>query len=168
MANTIETYTGKINEYVDWVTGKDTLTDQDVTGGLPVSGGSIRNLLQDKLKKPLYMYEDVENGLYRMFSSEESKNLFISDPQAYANLEIFNFVRPSDYELSTDISLNPRYLISGDSTQTAGILAYSGALSTPAAFGPRAPAFGPACPPLSDSLRSSLPGPAPTRMAASN
>ena len=125
MANTIETYTGKINEYVDWVTGKDTLTDQDVTGGLPVSGGSIRNLLQDKLKKPLYMYEDVENGLYRMFSSEESKNLFISDPQAYANLEIFNFVRPSDYELSTDISLNPRYLISGDSTQTAGILAYT-------------------------------------------
>ena len=125
MTNTIETYTGKINEYVDWVTGKDTLTDQDVTGGLPVSGGSIRNLLQDKLKKPLYMYEDVENGLYRMFSSEESKNLFISDPQAYANLEIFNFVRPSDYELSTDISLNPRYLISGDSTQTAGILAYT-------------------------------------------
>lgn len=45
MEDTTNVYTGEITEYVDWVSGKDSLTDQNVTEGLPVSGGSIRSLL---------------------------------------------------------------------------------------------------------------------------
>lgn len=41
----METYQGKINEFVEWVGGKDSRTGEDVTGGLNVSGGSIRRLL---------------------------------------------------------------------------------------------------------------------------
>lgn len=41
----METYKGHINEYIDWVSGINTLTGEDVTGGIPVSGGSIRELL---------------------------------------------------------------------------------------------------------------------------
>jgi hypothetical protein len=48
----METFNGKINEFVDWVTGEDTSSqeaEQEIrvssTGGLPVSGASIRELL---------------------------------------------------------------------------------------------------------------------------
>jgi hypothetical protein len=114
MENKINTYTGNINEFVDWVTGQDSNTEQNVTNNLPVSGGSIRKLIQDRLKVPFCMYEDKENNLYRMFSSKASLDLWFTDRIAYSKLELFNFVRPSEYEISTDINLNPRYLMSGD------------------------------------------------------
>ena len=41
-----ELYNGKINEFVDWVTGENTFTGQQVTNGQKVSGGSIRDLLR--------------------------------------------------------------------------------------------------------------------------
>lgn len=125
MTEITETYKGDINEFVDWISGKNSIDDSNVTNGLPVSGGSIRKLIQSKLKTPLCIYEDIENGLYRMFSSEEAKSLYLSDKDKYGDLEIFNFVRPSDYELNIDLSLNPRYLISGNSNQSASIIAYN-------------------------------------------
>ena len=125
MENKINTYTGNINEFVDWVTGQDSNTEQNVTDNLPVSGGSIRKLIQDRLKVPFCMYEDKENNLYRMFSSKASLDLWFTDRIAYSKLELFNFVRPSEYQISTDIDLNPRYLMSGDASQTASILSYN-------------------------------------------
>ena len=116
MSKKIETFGGAISEFVDWVTGKDSNTDTNVTNNLPVSGGSIRALLQDRLKTPFYMYEDTENNLYRMFSSEKAKDLWLSDKETYAKLELFNFARPSDYSINDSISSDPRYVISGDST----------------------------------------------------
>jgi hypothetical protein len=65
----MDLYNGKINEFVDWVTGTNSLTGNSVTGGLQVSGGSIRELIQNKLKNPFFMYEDTSNNKYRMFSS---------------------------------------------------------------------------------------------------
>jgi len=48
----METYNNYIDEFVDWVTGEDTSVQEETekirvsdTGGLPVSGGSIRELL---------------------------------------------------------------------------------------------------------------------------
>jgi hypothetical protein len=38
-------YTGKINEFVDWVSGENSFTGENDTGGLEVSGASIRELL---------------------------------------------------------------------------------------------------------------------------
>ena len=125
MDNTTNTYTGQINEYVDWVTGKDSLSEQNVTDGLPVSGGSIRALLQGKLKIPFVIYEDKVENLYRMFSSQASLNLWLEDSTTYKSLELFNFVRPSDYEITTDISSNPKYVMSNSNDQTAAILSYT-------------------------------------------
>jgi len=76
----MDLYNGKINEFVDWVSGKDSFTGQDVTGGLPVSGGSIRQLLQDKLRKPFYMFPDTAANKYRMFSSEEAYMAWSENP----------------------------------------------------------------------------------------
>jgi len=50
----METFNGYINEFVDWVTGEDTsekeqnpnITRTSSTNGIPVSGGSIRELIQ--------------------------------------------------------------------------------------------------------------------------
>ena len=76
----METYKGKINEFVDWVSGIDSLTGESVTGGLQVSGSSIRQLLQKKLSAPFYMFEDTANNRYRMFSSEDAYALWRENP----------------------------------------------------------------------------------------
>jgi hypothetical protein len=41
----MDLYNGEINEFVDWVTGENSFTKKNDTGGLPVSGASIRKLL---------------------------------------------------------------------------------------------------------------------------
>lgn len=122
----METYKGKINEFVDWITGNDSFTNRNISGGLPVSGASIRELLQNRLREPIVIYDDKEAGLYRMFSSEVAKNRWISlnnpqDPNynpelaVELKLEIFNFERPSEFVLGTDLSDATRYIIKGDS-----------------------------------------------------
>ena len=80
----METFNNYIDEFVDWVTGEDTSSQEQEekirvssTGGLPVSGGSIRELLQTKLKKPFVYYEDVKAGLYRLFSGEATRDKWI-------------------------------------------------------------------------------------------
>ena len=125
MAKKQDLYTEDITEFIDWITGKNILTDTDVTGGLSVSGGSIRRLLRDKLRVPFVSFEDVENNLYRIFSSKTAKELWLSDRDTYKDLMLFSFVRPSDFELTTDISPNTRYLISGDTTQVDGRLTFT-------------------------------------------
>lgn len=120
----METYTGKINEFVDWVTGIDSLSETNVTNNLPVSGGSIRQLLQDRLKTPFVTYEDKNAGLFRLFSSEDAKQQWINmtnpesvayDPDEASKLELFSFVRPGDTALViTGLTSDPRYIILGD------------------------------------------------------
>lgn len=142
----MDTYKGYINEFVDWVTGQDTSSQENTqvsrassTGGLPVSGGSIRELLQSRLKKPFTKYEDEKAGLYRLFSSEDTKNKWVRmntegspdyDPDASAALELFNFVRPSDVTLTYNgLDPNPRYIINGDSNSNSAQLSYNVYLS---------------------------------------
>ena len=84
----MELYNEKINEFIDWVTGDNTFTGQNETGGKPVSGGSIRALLQQKLRNPFVLKEDIENNLYRMFSSEEAYQLWLENPSDNADLEL--------------------------------------------------------------------------------
>lgn len=119
----MDTYKGIINEFIDWITGNDSFTNRNVSEGLPISGSSIRQLLQERLKKPIIVYDDEEAGLYRLFSSAVARDRWISgnnpqdpsyDPEGVAGLEIFNFERPSEFILSTDLSSDPRYIIKGD------------------------------------------------------
>lgn len=119
-----DTYQGSINEFVDWVDGTHEITGASVTGGLPVSGGSIRELLAEHLKQPFVYKEDTTAGLYRLFSSESAYRLWLEDPEENAGLELFSFVRPSDYELTTDLNSDPRYIISGNSDQLDAQLSY--------------------------------------------
>ena len=143
----METYQGYINEFVDWVTGQDTsqleqnqnITRASSTNGLPVSGGSIRELLQTHLKTPFVYYEDVNAGLYRLFSSTSTRDKWIRmnnpgsseyDPDASANLELFNFERPADVVMTyTGISNSPKYIIYGNANSDASKLSFNVYLS---------------------------------------
>ena len=125
----MDLYNGKINEFIDWVSGINTFTGANATGGLQVSGGAIRDLLQKKLKKPFFMYEDVANNKYRMFSSEDAFAIWQENPQENSDLELFNFVRPSDYKLELTAieagGFNNKYVRYGDSNNTSSRIAYS-------------------------------------------
>ena len=82
----MDLYTHKIDEFVDWVSGENAFTGEDVTGGLQVSGARIRELLQEKLKNPIYVDEDVANNVYRIFSSKKAHDLWAEDPSSNADL----------------------------------------------------------------------------------
>ena len=124
----MDLYTGQINEFVDWVSGNNSFTGLNATGGLQVSGGSIRELLQKKLKEPFYMYEDTSNNKYRMFSSRDAYALWKENPTDNASLELFNFVRPSDYKLELTATeqggFNNKYIRYGDSNNSASRISF--------------------------------------------
>lgn len=125
---TMDLYTGKINEFVDWVSGKNSFTGSNVTGGRQVAGNAIRELLQAKLKAPFYMYEDKANNKYRMFSSEDAYAMWKENPTDNQDLELFNFVRPSDYKLDLTAAdsngFNNKYIRYGDSENTGARISY--------------------------------------------
>ena len=114
----VETYDGKINEFVDWVTGNNSFTGQNESQGKPISGRAIRELLQEKIKNPFVLKEDIDNNLYRMFSSETAYQMWLENPSDNADLELFNFVRPSDYKLNITINSSNRFVRYGDSSNT--------------------------------------------------
>lgn len=125
----MDLYNGKINEFVDWVSGKNAITGLSSTGGLQVSGGSIRELLQQKLKAPFYMFEDKSNNKYRMFSSKDAYAIWKENPTDNQDLELFNFVRPSDYKLEMTATnsdgFNNKFVRYGDTTSTGTRIAFS-------------------------------------------
>lgn len=112
----IEKYDGKINEFVDWVTGDNSFTGQNESEGKPISGRAIRELLQERIKNPFVLKEDVDNNLYRMFSSETAYQMWLENPSDNADLELFNFVRPSDYKLNITINSSNKFVRYGDSS----------------------------------------------------
>ena len=70
----METYKGTINEYIDWTTGIDSITGNRVSGvteETPISGKSIRELLQSHIKTPFVTYKDDKGGYIRFFSLSE-------------------------------------------------------------------------------------------------
>ena len=142
----METFNNYIDEYVDWVTGEDTSQQEEVekirvssTGGLPVSGKYIRELIQSRLKKPFVYYEDIQAGLFRLFSSEASRDKWIRmntegsadyDPDSSTKLELFSFVRPSDVTMTYQgLDPNPKYVVNGDTTSSATQLQFNVYLS---------------------------------------
>ena len=121
-----ELYTGKIDEFVDWRSGKNSFNGQDITEGKKVSGWSIRELLQEKLKTPIYVKEDTTNNLYRIFSSEKAYTLWAENPSDNAELQLFTIPRPSDYKLDLMITNNgDRYVKAGDDTNVLNKIQFS-------------------------------------------
>lgn len=129
----MDTYKEDINEFVDWITGKHSLTEVQTTSGLPVAGSSIRKLLSDHLKKPFIFYEDtIENMIY-FFSSEDSKQLWLShryedNNEAYTNLVLYSMVKPSSYTIvldSTFLDNLQRYVMYGDEDNDLNKMIYT-------------------------------------------
>ena len=138
-------YRESITEFIDWVSGENSITGNIINGvdsDHPISGESIRKLLQKHLLKPFVKYDDVSGGQYIFFSSEEAKNewLVLTDPQnARYDLEkastipIASMARPSDTMIDVksidsnnsegDIG-DSRYIISGDINADASKIKY--------------------------------------------
>lgn len=95
-------YKGQITEFIDWITGSNLLGLEGV--GKAVSGGSIRQLLQEKVQRPIYLYYDESERMYRIFSSEASKNLWLQRTEYpdknLESLELGSFIAPSPYSLN--------------------------------------------------------------------
>ena len=74
------------------------------------------------------MYEDKANNKYRMFSSEQAYAMWSENPTDNQDLELFNFVRPSDYKLdltATDSGgFNNRYIREGDVNNIGARISY--------------------------------------------
>lgn len=75
------------------------------------------------------MKEDVANNKYRMFASEQSYQLWAENPSDNADLELFNFVRPSDYKLSLTIDSSNRFIRYGDTTNLGARIQYHWSIS---------------------------------------
>ena len=78
------------------------------------------------MRNPFFVYEDKAAGLYRMFSSREAWQLWYDDKDSYSDLELFNFVRPSDYAIElNNLTPDARYVTKGSKNQTGAILSYT-------------------------------------------
>lgn len=75
------------------------------------------------------MFEDTANNKYRMFSSEDAYAIWKENPTDNQDLELFNFVRPSDYKLELTATnsdgFNNKFVRYGDSTSTGTRIAFS-------------------------------------------
>ena len=75
------------------------------------------------------MFEDKANNKYRMFSSEDSYAAWKENPTDNQDLELFNFVRPSDYKLELTATnsdgFNNKFVRDGDSDSIGSRIAFS-------------------------------------------
>ena len=134
----METFKGEINEFVDWTTGINSITGNKVSGvseQTPISGQSIRELLQSRLKTPFVTYKDDKGGYIRFFSSEEALNLWriysdgtnpLYDPEKAAELSLYNMELPATYRVTgLDSFTYTRYIIQGNSDSPNALLEYT-------------------------------------------
>lgn len=134
----METYKGKINEFVDWTTGVNSITGNKISGvseSTPISGQSIRELLQDHIKTPFVTFKDDKGGYIRFFSSEEAMNNWkvysdgenpLYDPEKAAELVLYNMDLPATYRVTgLDDFTFTRYIIQGNSDSPNALLSYT-------------------------------------------
>jgi hypothetical protein len=74
------------------------------------------------------MFEDTANNKYRMFSSEDAYVAWKENPTDNQDLEMFNFVRPSDYKLELQAldstGFDNKFIRIGDSSNTGARIAF--------------------------------------------
>lgn len=114
-------YNDALNEYVDWLTGQNELTQENDTKGLASSGKAIRRLLEDRLRTPFVVSEDKDKGLYLLFASEYTRSVYMQaknagdeDEPEYQKLILFSFNRPDDISLNiVNMNKDTRYIKDG-------------------------------------------------------
>lgn len=130
----METYQGKVNEFVDWVSGINTVTGNVIDGvdeDHPISGKSIRELVQKKLKTPFITYKDDKAGYIRFFSSEEAKRIWEgymqnNDLENAEEYVLYSMDLPATYKITgLDSFLQARYIIEGNSNSDNAVLSYT-------------------------------------------
>jgi len=127
----MDLYNDNITEFVNWINGEDVnIPGQSATNNKQPSGLAIRNLLQEHLRKPIYVFKDTTR--YRIFSSEAAYNLWKAGKEGRApfagweNLQIAELPKQSEYDLKCEIvNADLRYVIKGDDKQTGSTITYS-------------------------------------------
>jgi len=136
-------YTDSISEFIDWISGQDSFTNTEAinTGETPISGKSIRNLIQSHLRKPFYVFEDKENkkGARKLlFSSETSYHKWLNAlaqnnndeetlPKNVKDLVLLEFDMPAAHKLyikkdSTGAPLSTINILEGSNDK--GVLSF--------------------------------------------
>jgi len=124
-------YTGSLNEFIDWISNRDIITNRKTIVDT-ISGGSIRELLQSHLRKPFYVHEDIDNNRKLLFSSEESKIRYFKAveeaggnenaiAQKYKDLVLLEFDIPAPHKIicvgENDEVLKTMNILSGSARQ---------------------------------------------------
>ncbi len=124
----------RINEYVSWKDGKHYFSGKNVTDNMQPSGRVIRELLQERLRNPIFIPTKesvgtstfIDDGYWRIFSSKDAYDLWLTDRVAYAELELAKFPKQSEYEFQlTGFENNARYVIEGSGNQANAELNYT-------------------------------------------
>lgn len=107
-------YEGKISEFIDWATGLHKLNGMHVDEQeRQISGKSIRELLQDRLLKPFYAYDNQKDNTFILFPSVDIANSWAAmenDPNSGTNIydtyKIVEFAKPATYTFDFVMFLN--------------------------------------------------------------
>lgn len=111
MADTNELYRGVINEFVDWVTGIDSKTQEHVDTELrQIAGGAIRELLQRRLLQPIYNYNNPNVNKQMVFPSKYIADLWEADGRVdstnpYSNYILVELPKPNTYKFQFDAKI---------------------------------------------------------------
>ena len=134
----METYKGEINEFIDWISGINSVTGTKLSGvteETPISGQSIRNLIQSHIKTPFVTFKDDKGGYIRFFSSEEALNMWkvysdgtdpLYDQEKADSLVLYNMDLPAVYKITgLDSFTYTRYIIQGNEDSQNALLNYT-------------------------------------------
>jgi hypothetical protein len=92
-----------INEFIDWDNGISSVERITKTDGLKVSGGMIRELLQDRLKHPIFV-KDTGDGYIRIFSSQKAYEYWSAKPSEWeSQLVLYKMPKASEYDAKLTI-----------------------------------------------------------------
>ena len=134
----METYKGKINEFINWVNGENSVSGNVISGvdsEHPISGQSIRELIQEHLKVPFVTNdEDEDKDKIYFFSSEDAKSLWkqyskkgspLYDEDKANSLVLYSMDLPATFAISgLDSFQSARYIIEGNTNSENAILSY--------------------------------------------
>jgi hypothetical protein len=134
----METYKGKINEFTNWVNGENSVSGNVISGvdsEHPISGQSIRELIQEHLKVPFVTNdEDEDKDKIYFFSSEDAKSLWkqyskkgspLYDEDKANSLVLYSMDLPATFAISgLDSFQSARYIIEGNTNSENAILSY--------------------------------------------
>lgn len=81
---------------------------------LSYTAAEIDDILRRADEHPFVLYHDKDKGYYRIFANENTKNLWLEDPVANKELELYNFIAPAPYTMYVEaLSDTTKYFLKG-------------------------------------------------------